>query len=223
MHTRFGLFTLVLIAASGLSGCSSMQSTFVRNPENGFKGDGLPMVIKRPRYLRVTELEIDKRLVLSNKGEHSSSTPGVETGVESSSTSDSVGVTVEPNIYTTTVVEYEVVPVGEVFLVDVRRPAAGTADFSFEFESGAQYPKTITAKTEDKTIEAAESAIGSLIENAAKVFKPTSGAMTLPTDASTIDVASRVKRIVLFDLDRLSDANYRPVVIFDASAVEPAK
>jgi len=113
-------------------------------------------------------------------------------------------------------VEYEVVSVGEVFFVDVRRPAAGTADFSLEFDAGKQYPKKITAKTEDKTIEAAGSAIGSLIDNAAKVFKPTSSVLTLPSGASTVDVATRVKRISLYDLDRLSDPTYTPVVLFVA-------
>lgn len=208
---------VIMVAGAVLAGCSSLQSTVVRNPENGFKGDGLPIVVERPRYLRVTEKEIDKVLVLSNtKSKPTDKSPGVETGTVESSATGSVIVTSQDKIYTTTTVEYEVVSVGEVFFVDVRRPAAGTADFSLEFDAGKQYPKKITAKTEDKTIEAAGSAIGSLIDNAAKVFKPTSGVLTLPSGASTVDVATRVKRISLYDLDRLSDPTYTPVVLFVA-------
>jgi len=213
---KLNLF-IIMVAGAVLGGCSSMQSTVVRNPENGFKGDGLPIVVERPRYLRVTEKEIDKILVLSNtESKATDKSPGVETGTVESSATGSVIVTSQDKIYTTTTVEYEVVSVGEVFFVDVRRPAAGHADFTLEFDAGKQYPKKITAKTEDKTIEAAGSAIGSLIENAAKVFKPTSGALTLPSGASTVDVATRVKRISLYDLDRLSDPTYTPVVLFVA-------
>jgi len=219
--------TVVLIFAGALlTGCSSMQSTAVRNPENGETGDGLPIVVQRPRYLRVTEREIDKKLILTNStGEVTppAPNPGIEEGTASPAASGTVTVTADTTIHTTTTVEYEVVSVGEIFFVDVRRPAAGTADFTFEFDTGAQYPKKITAKTEDKTLEAAGSALGSLIEKAGKVFKPTSGTLSLPTGASTLDVATRVTRVTLYDLDRLADPEYTPVVLFPRTAKSSAK
>jgi hypothetical protein len=214
-----GRLVIPLLVSLVLFGCSSMQSTAVRDPRNGATGDGFPVVIQRPRYLRVTEREIDKKLILStSSGEVSPGPvgPGMDDGPVSPGGKGTVDAKAAEGLFKTTTIEYEVVSVGEIFLVDVRRPAAGTAEFTFEFEPNAQYPKKVTGKSEDKTLEAAGSAIGSLLEKVGKVFKPTSGTLALPSGATTVDVASRVKKVTLYDLDRLAEANYAGVVIYEA-------
>jgi hypothetical protein len=195
-------------------------------------GDGFPIVLQRPRYLRVTERQVTDRVVVSSRtsglsdgGGDTIATPGTSRPAAPTPTSIASAV-VESKDYSSREISYEVVPVSEVFLVDIRRPAAGTADFAIDFEAGQSYPKRVAAKTEDKTIEAAGSALGAMLEKVGKVFKPTSGEKelpALPSGASTVRVSSTVVHVWLYDMDRLGEPGYVPLQLFPVPSAPAEK
>jgi hypothetical protein len=55
----------------------------------------------------------------------------------------------------------------ELYSIDVKRPAAGTIDYSLELQN--QYPTKITGKVDDKTIDAVSNAISKLMQDSAKL------------------------------------------------------
>jgi hypothetical protein len=119
----------------------------------------MPVVVQRPKYLKVTHkkvtyLPVAKKTVAAGGG------------------SATAEVTTLGSERTETQIETEVVSVGEVYALDLKRPAAGNTEYAVEFESNSQYPKKVGAKIEDKTIETAANALGSLLEKGAQVFKP---------------------------------------------------
>lgn len=219
----------VLMAAAG---CSSMHATSVQGGVPRASGDGFPIVLQRPRYLRVTEKQVVDRVVVSSRpssvgdgGGDTIVTPGSAQPAPRASTATPTAV-VEAKDYSSREISYEIVPVSEVFLVDIKRPAAGTAEFAIEFEAGQSYPKRVAAKTEDKTIEAAGSAVGSMLEKVSKAFKPTSDDKPLPplpSGASTVRVASTVVHVWLYDMDRLGEPGYLPLQLYPTPSAPAEK
>lgn len=226
---------IVMIAAFGAVGCSSMSSTYLGNPSEGQQVTGMPVVLERPRYLRVTVKEIDRQLVTVRVGQRR---PNSDTGVSNPGppplpgtqpaggtptsgaiTSAEVHQVVVGEITTGTVIEYENISVGEVYALDFKRPAAGTAEFEVDFADSKQYPSKIKAKSEDKTIEEIRETLGTVLEAIADGATPTSG--TLGDDvfdsgmvAQSVEVATRVLKVYIYDLDQLGSNNYKPVQIY---------
>lgn len=224
-------FTLLVCAAAVavLGGCSSMSSTFTKDPADGKEYDGFPVVVNRPRYLKVTTRSVVSRLV-ENSGQTSASGAskpaegmadlgggggGGGAGGGKPPAATSSGRLLEQQ-FESIKMDYEVITVGEVYTVDFKRPAAGTAEFGMEFEKGAQFPTKISYKADDKTIKELSDAIGNLAEKVIKGINPTSGSTTInfPEGVTTVEVSSSVISVQVFDLDQLSKPGYVPVTLF---------
>lgn len=222
-----------LAAAVAVSGCSSMSSTYTKDPADGNKYDGFPVVVNRPRYLKVTTRKVTSRLV-ENSGQTSgggTSKPaegmadlgaagagsgggGVGGGAKPPAASNS-GRLLDQQ-FESIKMDYEVISVGEVYTVDFKRPAAGTAEFGMEFEKGTQFPTKISYKADDKTIKELSDAIGNLAEKVIKGISPTSGSTTInfPEGVTVVEVASSVVSVQVFDLDQMNDSGYVPLTLF---------
>ena len=179
------LLLAISLGACALIGCSSLNSTFVGEAASGAKFEGMPIVLQRPKYLKVTYKKVTYQLLAKKTS--------AGTG----------GTTVEviPLGKETTVDEIttEVVSVGEVFTLDLKRPAAGNTEYAVEFESNSQYPKKVGAKIEDKTAEV----FGDLIQKGAQIFKPAAAPAT-DFPAEVRKVTEQTVKIELRSLDNPS-------------------
>jgi len=212
MRTRASVSGVLLVSAS-LAGCSSLSATYLGNPKPGQVVDGMPVVVERPRYMRVTISNVTTQLVLEKA--HQPQAPQNDDGFSPpAGGATASSMVAESEVSTYLDVTYDMLSVGEVYAIDFKRPASGTGEFSFEFEPGKQYPKKLTGKMEDKTIKDLADAIGSIAEKVAGL-KPTSqGASELPPGAALIEISRSVSEVWIYDLDRLGDPNYHPVQIF---------
>ena len=211
--------TIGILAASSctlLVGCSSLSSTFVKDPQNGDTITGMPIVVERPRFLRVTEIEVKSQLVLETATRSMPANRGGDGVMASSPVSASSMMTTSGPVESHTIVEFETVTVGEVYAVDFKRPGAGTAEFTFEFADGSQYPSKVSGETEDKTIETFATAIGTIAEKVVGL-NPTSGQTVLPSGAERVEVSRDVVRVTLFDLDRLGTNGYEGFELFNSA------
>lgn len=169
-----------------LGGCSSMSTTYVGEAKPGAKFEGMPIVVQRPKYLKVTHKRVTFLPVSSTR---------VATGANAPSAVTPLGAA-----RTEIQIETEVVSVGEVYALDLKRPAAGTTEYGVEFDSNAQYPKKVGAKIEDKTIEAATNALVSILDKVAPGLR----AAPLPepqVPAQALKISETVVRIELRSLD----------------------
>lgn len=224
--------TSYLIAACFLlcsTGCSSLESTFVENPTHDQTFKGMPMVIERPRYMKVTVFEVASQLLI----EKSTSSPKTQQPAEDAAAEEGgVGGALGNNNTTITntsqfipygdvINSYEVkiepITVGEVYTVDLKRPAAGTAKYEMEFAEGKYYPTKLKGEVDDKTLAQVSDFVSSIIDKALGLT-PTSGAngktRQLPTGVEVVELRRSVNRIIIYDLDKMNDANYRPTVVF---------
>lgn len=196
------LLLLAPIGACVLAACSSLNSTYVGDAKTGTKFEGMPIVVQRPKYLKLTYKRVTYQLL------------GKKTVADSK-----VGTTTEPVVLSppTTVDEIstEVITVGEVYALDLKRPAAGTTEYAVEFETGSQYPKKLGAKIDDKTIDAVNEL---LQKGVAAVFKP-AAATGDGFPAEVRKIAEHTERIELRSLD---DPNKVHVIFSATSRPSPA-
>jgi hypothetical protein len=182
---------LVIGALSGcaISACSSLSSTYVGESKSGVKYEGMPVVLQRPKYLKVTYKKVTYR-VFADRTETQGSTAVAK---------------VEPvgDAQTVDEVTTEVMSVGEVYTLDLKRPAAGKTEYAAEFEANSYYPKKVGAKIEDKTIEVASSALGETLKAVAGLpgFKAAAAAPEAKTQV--VRIAEQTVRIQLCSLDNL--------------------
>jgi len=178
------MLCVLAVAVSG--GCSSLSTTYVGEAQPGAKFDGMPVVVQRPKYLKVTHKKVTYLPVAKKTA-----------AAAGSATAD---VTTLGPERTEIQIETEIVSVGEVYTLDLKRPVAGTTEYAVEFEANSQYPKKVGAKIEDKTVEAAADALGSLLEKGVQVFKPAAApAPDVPVEA--LKISETVVRIELRSLD----------------------
>jgi hypothetical protein len=187
---------LSLLAVAVLGGCSSLSTTYVGEAKSGATFQGMPVVVQRPKYLKVTHKQVTY-LPLAKK-----TTSGGGSAV--------VEVTPLGSAQTVDQIETEVVSVGEVYALDLKRPAAGNTEYGIEFDTNSQYPKKVGAKIEDKTIEAATNALGSLLEKGAAVFKPAAA----PDSGVPVELMKISEKVVKIELRSLDDPKV-VYVVFD--------
>ena len=188
------LLMVVPVGACALVGCSSLNSTYVGEAPSGAKFEGMPIVVQRPKYLKLTYKRVTYQLLKK-----------VVTSGTAATTTDVVALgqpTAVDEILT------EVVNVGEVFTLDLKRPAAGTTEYAVEFEANSQYPKKVGAKIEDKTIEAVNDL---LQKGVAQVFKPAAA----PGEAFPAEVRKIAEQTLRIELRSLDDPS-KVYVIFSA-------
>lgn len=168
------------LLVGALSACSSLEGHYVGTPKTGDDIGGLPIMVERPRWLKVTVKQVTYVLV-SREDE----TVESETGVRVTPVVRELAREVSTEITT------EVIGVAELFALDVKRPAAGTIDYALEFPDGHPYPKSLKATIDDRTIAEAAAALKEITEAAGNLAKTAVG---LPT---TGVVAARVERVKL--------------------------
>jgi len=187
MHRGIALLCSVFVVAVG--GCSSMSSTYVGSAKPGDRFEGMPIVINRPKFLKVTFKTVTVAPF---------ATRTIESGANS--TEKRMEQLGEP--MDVSEVQTEVLAVGEVYTLDLKRPAAGTTDYSIEFEPNAQYPKKIGAKIDDQTIEKVGSTIGEVLKKVGETFKlASSGDEGAQPKVTLVRLKERIDRIELRSLD----------------------
>lgn len=215
---------MVLMSIATACGCSSMRSTYIGNPSNGDTADGIPIVVERPRYLRVTEREVQYTLVgnaLAPQEQPPSHVPEPAGNPNRTAPGSVKGHSTVLQNHSGLVIDYEVITVGEVYTVDFRRPGAGKGEFTMEFPDGGQYPKKIVGKSEDETIKQVGESLAQLVEKGVKGLLPTSGELAAAMreagfQVSVVETTKRVVRVRLYDLDQLTRPGYQPMVLYSA-------
>jgi len=158
----------------------------------------MPIVVQRPKYLKVTTKEVTYA-VLANRTSTDDKGRALAAVEQLGATSKVIEVSTE------------VVSVGEVYALDLKRPASGTTEYAVEFEANSQYPKKVGAKIEDQTI----GAVGDALKKVAEVFKPaSSGTGAKSADADVTRIAESIVRI---ELRSLADPNATVVVLYPPS------
>ncbi len=181
-----GIIATIGVLCVYVTGCSSFTSSYIGGAKTGDKFDGMPVVVQRPKYLKVTYKKVTYRLLAAHterKGQDA-----VESMVQ-------VGQDQVVNEVST-----EIVTVGEVWAMDLKRPGAGSTDYTVEFDPNSQYPKKVGAKVQDDTIKQVGESFGNVLKNVAEAFKLASSGTT-EKKTELVKVSEEVSRIDLILLD----------------------
>jgi hypothetical protein len=183
-----------------LASCSSMTSRFM-----GEKGDtstskninGLPIVVERPKWLKATYKTVKTGIVA----------PG------HAGQNETAGYSIIKEVDTKKV-EFEVVPVGETYALDIKRPLAGTSDWDIQFPEGKQYPKDVKGKVDDKSVAEVTAAIQKLAALANPATAARAGAQASDGNSLVHEVSlgEVINRIEFYDIE---NPDRGPVMIFD--------
>jgi hypothetical protein len=180
---------LVLVSAA----CSSIHGRYIGSPKHGEDIGGLPIVVERLRWLKVTYKTAEYGLVVQKVTDADGKT----------SVASDVAKTMQ-------VREISVEPVRteEIYAIDLSRPAAGKIDYDLEFREDRAYPKRIKGTVEDKTIEQISGAVDQLLERLAVGAKPTEA--PLPEGVSLVRLGESVERIEFYDVARVASGDVAP-------------
>jgi hypothetical protein len=210
---------LLVGAALTLSGCSAISGHRVIDPANGEDVHGLPIVVQRPRYLKVTYKEVDYGFLLTSMppaGAKPAAAPGAAPGAgETPAPAPGAGMTQTIQSARTSVeVQIDTIDVGEVYAIDIKRPFSGSADLGIEFDPGKQYPKNVRSKVDDNTLKTMSDAIGNILS---KFVKGVGTEGVAPPAANEVVLSSRIVKIEVYDLDHL---NAPPVCVLGPQGQE---
>ncbi len=197
-----------LVAGAGLAGCQGFESTYVGNAASGTEFNGVPIVVQRAKLVKVVNKKTTYALVKTDTQETTRTTPTapapstngrpVAPADEASENTSRTTVAESGARETLEEVSIELVTVPEVFTVDIKRPAAGTATNYIEFEPGQQFPKKYSMDVEDKTIDAVGDLVGKLAD-AAKKFVTASARGA--GQVQSVKVGETVTRIRLYRIE----------------------
>ncbi len=208
-----------------LPGCESFETTYVGAPQPGARFSGVPVVVDRPQFVKVSEKTVryalvGKELARDTEPEPTPTTdpatglpvaPSTAPGVRTNSKPLSLGE------HSVSEITFELVSVPELYAVDIKRPANGTAKNSIEFEPGQQFPKKYSLEVEDKTIGAVGDLVAKLAE-AAKTFKPASGGEGSETEAVRLgETVTRVRIYRIQDFLAAVGPGQRVTPVFDSA------
>ncbi len=142
---RLTLCLTALILCQTLVGCSSFSANFLYRSEDNQSWlrkkhlRGVPVTLKIPTHVRIDVIE-KRYMFLNGDGKIIQDSPG----------------------FPIRSVKYTPIETEEIFLVDIKRPGAGTIDTTIEFDAENQYFKEIKTDITDTTIESISSLIGSI-------------------------------------------------------------
>lgn len=214
-----------ILLLAGLSGCRSIKSTYVGNPEKGEEVGGLPIVVRSDRWLKVSTVNtaydvyrkeetaetLRKSDTRTTKGDAEKSEEiappknvgdaaktSAEGGAQESvsESAKTVWVKDKDRVVETTIV-VDTLKIDEVYALDLERPAAGSIDYGVTFEKGSQYPGEVKGKVEDRTLQDVTAAAKALLE--AKTAAPTAGDAA-DGDVRRVKVSESVVRVDFYDL-----------------------
>jgi hypothetical protein len=182
-----------------LTACASLEAHYVGNPSPGQHIGGVPIVVERPRWFKVTYKTVTYGQVTTNE----------KIMPDGKNIQEEVRVTQLPAVEE---IIFDTVTVGEIYALDLKRPAAGSTDYEIEFADGRSYPKRIKGKVEDKTIQEMRETIDKLLQQIPKAVAGVPTAGELPSaEVRTVKLAESVKRIELYDIANLKSG---PVLTF---------
>jgi vacuolar-type H+-ATPase subunit I/STV1 len=124
----------VVVVLLPFGGCRTFEGRYVKDPAPGQYVGGMPIVVERPRWLKVTYTNIYYGRI-------------------------SGGNEVAPEPHPELEITTAVVPVGEVFTVDFKRPLSGDITYRMDFAPGRQYPTAIHSEVKDETLKDAAKSI----------------------------------------------------------------
>jgi hypothetical protein len=175
MRTRFLCAAVVASAA-----CSSIEGRYIGAPEHGDDVGGLPIVVERTRWLKVTYKDVTY-VLLAQKAAGAEGAP-----MEVLKEIEVREVSVEP------------VKSEELYAIDLMRPAAGKIDYDLEFAEGKAYPKRIKGTVEDKTIETVAGALDDLLARIDGAGEKLDS--MIPEGVSTVKLGETVAKIEFYDV-----------------------
>lgn len=187
---RMFLIFVCLIAINSLAGCASFSTNMIHRSEDdsGWCREkhlrGIPVTLKVQTHLKIDVLE--KNFLVLNQ-----SRDEIKTAI----------VTSKQSKIPMRTVQYTPIETEQIFLVDLKRPGAGTIDANIDLDADAQYFKEIKTQVEDKTIDA----VGNLVAGIAKsglLGKPTSeGGGVQPGFGNRVKVVTKVVASKVFEID----------------------
>ena len=191
---------MAVLVVGSLVNCSSITAHYVGNPSSGEEVGGIPIVVERPRWFKVTYRTVTYAHVTTNE----KTTPdGKNRDFE----------TVLSQLAPVQEIAIDIVAVGEVYALDLKRPAAGSADYEIGFPDGRFYPKLVKGKVEDKTIQEMRETLDKLLQQIPKALAgvPTAGIEPSAGGATVVKLSESVKRIELYDI---SNPKSGPILTF---------
>ncbi len=213
---------LGVVATMTLAGCESFESTYVGSPSSGTSFTGVPVVVDRPRFIKVVDKTTSYALVKTDTTVSVKTIPATATPAASgrpiAPTDDKTETTTDSTVADTgkretlTEVSFELVSVPELFTVDIKRPAAGTAKNSIEFDDGKQFPKKYSSDVDDKTIDAVGDLVGKLADAAKKFVTASSRG---GGQFESVKIGETVTRIRLYRIQDFLSASG------DTSSIKP--
>jgi hypothetical protein len=173
---------IILLLATVLLGCSSFSSTLLHRTEDNcaWKQErmlhGVPITLKVPTHVRVDVAE--KHFLVLDQ---------VQRKRRDGSTVTVQAIHRKAAKFPLREVTYHMIETEKVFVVDLKRPGAGTIDAKLDFDADDQYFDEIKTKVVDETIEQ----VGNLIAQVAP-----SGLFGAPTaDTAGEKVSNRIKQV----------------------------
>lgn len=166
---RYVILALTAFAITSM-GCNSFSTNFLHRDEGNFlwlkhqKLQGVPVTLKVPTHVRIDVTEKSYMLLNSNGIQQKS--PG----------------------FPLRSVSYEPIQTEKIFLVDLKRPAAGTIGANLDFDADEQYFNSIKNEVDDQTIGAVSDLIGQIAP---------SGLIGTPTSEEQVasELRGRVKEV----------------------------
>ena len=224
MRARWAVWLGTVVVVAALPGCRSVRGRYV-DPQAVRHGEdvgGAPVVVERPRYLKVTFKKTTRAVsaleTLTTTGEPA--LPSADDGgtPPKATTADRATATVrELGKHEVDEIETEVVSVGEVYAIDLMRPFSGTADHSLEMMDASGHLKSLHAKVDDQTFKDVLTNlpdIQSFIKGfSAKTETTRAAEATSKADVKAVPIGTRVVQIQIFDLQDVARGVYRPVMV----------
>lgn len=219
--------TVVVVAA--LPGCRSVKGRYV-DPQalrHGEDVGGAPVVVERPRYLKVTFKRTTMAVYALESVTAKATTPlpAEDDGGKPPKAGPSVTSTVRQiETHDVDEISTDIVNVGEVYAIDLMRPFSGTADHSLEMMDASGHLKSLHAKVDDQTFKDVLTNLPD-IQTFIKGFGgKKDGAATADTttkaeaDVKVVPIGTRVLQIQIFDLQDIARGVYRPVMVLPSPA-----
>lgn len=198
MRARVSMLVLATLCLT-LGACRSIEGRYVDPAalRHGADIGGAPVIVERPRWLKVTHKSQELALV-------SQKTTG--TGAEKVISNEVL--TTGIGRMTRSVVETEIVSMGEMYALDFLRPLSGSSDHALEYLDGQSHPKSLKQKVDDTTLK-------DVLTNLDKIKGFFGASETTPVDglktAAPVVVSEQVLRIELYDLYDLAKGVVRAV------------
>jgi hypothetical protein len=194
-------------AAALLGGCTSVESRYIGSPGHLEEVGGMPIVVQRPRWLKLTYREVvyGTRTAVRTQARSAPAMDGGPIGPDGWEDVDEGATPVEYRRWAPVVkIDAEVVKVGEAYALDFKRPLFGeiTGDVTFPTKQEAskpedyQYPTKVGATVDDQSLKK----LNELVPDVAKKLIGVSVSAAPTPSEDVAELSSKVLCVELYDL-----------------------